>query len=247
MTTSTEELGEFILPWNEEDERVASTVDLKSTLLSVQAGSLEEYQICWEAAKDDERKLSDLERYLLATYGKIYAENPALSGMYREIEQKVAANVGQYIMVQEGNSDLFRFGKIIEPTVECGTWISSNGPFGRISVRVAAEQLLIVGEDGELSYNSPSRKEPIDLGVSNLHIENRWIRALEGDGNGKFEHCSDSNTTIIGDEIEDWLRINPMRANHVKLMIEETDAAFAKLDITPGVPHVKLFNGRFAK
>ncbi len=219
-----------IYPWNRQtDERIASTLDIRSELGRVKPYSFEEYALCFEAAKDKERPLSPRERYLLARYGREYVDSPdKYNQKLDDLEQRLARNVGKFALIQQSPTFVF-IVRIASPNLTYNTYVSNFGdPYGSIFIEKTSSTLTIVDDRFEIvpeltdDFVHVSRSvHAIEMGTTRKNVIGYETDNPRLDPEKPFEHEGTEYVVRLGmGEIIDWQVDNLDWAEHVDNMIE---------------------------
>lgn len=144
--------SEYFFPWDKAGgDRIASTLDIRGALRRVKPYSFEEYALCFEAALGDGRPLSKRERYLLARYGKEYADSPgSFHQKLDDLERRLADNVGRFVLIEKSPTFVF-IVRLATPNLEFRTAISRSGfPFGTLAIDVTSSISTVVDDNYEI-------------------------------------------------------------------------------------------------
>ena len=153
------ELG-HISPWVEGkgEERIASTLDIKAELRRVKPNSLAEYSLCFEAALDNNRPLSERERYLLARYGKEYADKPEeFNQKIDDLERRAAITANDrdrknFVLIEKSPTLVF-VGRLASSKLEFNTRLSGFGkPYGALAIELDSSISTVLDEDKKIVY-----------------------------------------------------------------------------------------------
>lgn len=223
----------WVLPWNpdgaEDEKRVASTLDIRDQLKLVKPGSFDEYSLCFEAALDEDRPLSDRERYLLSRYGHEYAIDPdKFNRKLDDIEARMAENVGEFVLLQESPSFVF-IDRLSSPQLSYVADIRGGHPYTGMAIETSSSISTIV--DDNFKVVPELTRDFVDMRIGHRLIaegstQMSWVQdSLSGEWHLEPEwscyHEGDDYTVCFGmDEIRKWQRDNLQWAQHVDNMME---------------------------
>ncbi|MEX2007861.1 MAG: hypothetical protein WD992_03750 [Candidatus Levyibacteriota bacterium] len=220
--------SEFVSPWNDEsEERIASTLDLKAELARVQPNSFEEYSLCFEAALDKDRPISDRERFLLSRYGREYALSPEkFNQKLDEIEARMAQNVGEFVLLQTSPTLVF-IDRLSSPELTYFARIGGQGfPYMGVAIETSSSIGTVIDDD--FNIVPELTRDFVDIETSHRLIEEgstrlNWIysrgEAHLDPENSSF-HEGDEWVVRFGiKEIMSWQSDNPRWAEHVDNMM----------------------------
>jgi hypothetical protein len=212
----------FILPWTDDsDVRVASTWDINHVLQTAEPGSYDEFAVCYEVAFDEDRPLDERERYMIATYGKEYIDDPkAVNAKYDDLAERARRNVGKYAIIQKSPTFLI-LGKLADPNIHFYTQIgrAANVPMGYAALNLAGRISTIIDDQGKVVPELS--RDFVEWPATPVIFEERgtdvvWREDLTFDC---CEHNGDNQSVILGNEIEGWLAQNPVWLEHVDNMM----------------------------
>jgi len=227
------ELG-HIPPWSVgSEERITSTLNIRAELQRVKPYSFEEYSLCFEAALDKNRPLSERERYFLARYGKEYADKPeGFNQKIDDLERRASSivhdrNGRNFVVIQKSPTFVF-VGRLASSKLEFDTRVSGFGkPYGALAIELDSSISTVLDEDKKIVY---------ELTRDFVAIGKHFHRIEEGttthnghwDAKGSFIpdpekpyiHEGDESIVLFGfEEIFAWQDDNPEWEEHVYNMI----------------------------
>lgn len=223
-----------ISPWSEGDEqRIASTLDIKAELRRVKPYSFEEYALCFEAALDKNRPLSERERYFLARYGKKYADNPeGFNQKIDDLERRASAiahdrNGKNFVVIQESPTFVF-VGRLASTKLQFDTRLSGFGkPYGALAIELDSAISTIIDENKKIVYeltrdfvSTGKYFHKIEEGTTthNGHWDAKGSFIL--DPEKPYIHEGDESIVRFGfEEIFSWQDDHPEWEEHVYNMI----------------------------
>lgn len=225
---------EHISPWREgKEERIASTLDIKAELRRVKPNSLEEYSLCFEAALDKNRPLSDRERYFLARYGKEYADKPeGFNQKIDDLERRASSivhdrNGRNFVVVQKSPTFVF-VGRLASSKLEFETRLTPFGkPYGALAIELDSVIFTILDAKKKIVYELT--RDFVVLGKY-FHMIEEGTTTYNGrwDPNGSFIfdpekpyiHEGDESIVRFGfEEIFAWEDDHPEWEEHVYNMV----------------------------
>ena len=228
-------------------DRVASTRDIREELKQVKPYSFEEFSLCFEAALDDDRPLSERERYLLARFGKEYADSPdAFNQRLDNLEQRLAANVGEFVLIQKSSTFVF-IERLASPNLQFITRISKNGkPYGVMMIETSSSISTIIDDNYEIVPELTRDFVDVRPGISMIaegttahnavgfdRLKDEWIL----DPEKPYEHEGDEFTICVGlDEIREWQRSHLKWAPHVENMMEAWSTGLINIPVAKKKP-----------
>lgn len=223
----------WVLPWNpdgaKDDERVASTLDIRDQLKLVKPGSFDEYSLCFEAALDKDRPLPDRERYLLSRYGHEYAIDPdKFNRKLNDIEARMAENVGEFVLLQKSPTFVF-IDRLSSPHLSYVADIRGGHPYMGISIETSSSISTIV--DDNFKVVPELTRDFVNVRTGNRLIAegSTQVNWIQDGPRGEWRldpinscyHEGDEYGVYFGmDEIRKWQRDNLQWAQHVDNMME---------------------------
>lgn len=217
----------WVLPWDpcglEDEERVASTLNIREQLKLVKPNTFDEYPLCFEAALDDERTLSDREKYLLSRYGQEYALAPtSFNQKLDDLEARIAINVGEFVLIQKSPTWVF-VDRLSSPNLTFFSKIGGQGfPYMGMAVETSSSIMTIVDDQfniiPELTRDFVEIKKgfrSIAEGSTRLNWDYRGLLI-----DAPSYHEGDEYTVRFGmEEIMVWQRNNFRWAEHIDNMM----------------------------
>lgn len=223
-------------------DRIASTLDIREELKVAKPYSFEEYSLCFEAALDNERPISERERYLLARFGREYTDSPdQFNEKLDDLEKRLAACVGEFVLIQESSAFVF-IERLASPNLHFTTRISGHGdPYGVLGVETSSSISTIIDDHFEIVpeltrdfVNVRNGFRTIAEGTTRrntLYFDNtkdKWIL----DSKKPYEHEGDEFLVRIGlDEIQQWQRDNLRWAPHAQNMMEAWNTGLINIPV----------------
>lgn len=221
-------------------DRVASTRDIREELRQVKHYSFEEFSLCFEAALDGDRPLSERERYLLARFGKEYADSPdAFNKRLDNLEQRLAANMGEFVLIQKSPTFVF-IERLASPNLKFITKISINGkPYGAMMIETSSSISTIIDSNYEIVPELTRDFVDVRPGISMIaegttahnlagfdRLKDEWVL----DPEKPYIHEGDEYVVCVGlEEIQKWQRNNLKWAPLVQDMMEAWNTGLINL------------------